>query len=248
MNASPSCSIAQVKVGLDQWRGRRDVDPVHIEDQVHQADDEKDFARNTEAAHQTGARAALDLGAMHDAARRRIERIAPMHGTAVIPQHEIADPPGMFPGELRACDEVPQFVEQCLGLRKLEAYQIRIAPAAEIKHAPPGVGMGADQRVHGPRRRSWIVGRGDALAQIAAAIIGTVVLDLQVGDPAFQLIRQRLVDRVHAAERGVAAGRRHLERVQHARHRRYIEIGHVGMPNRFAGPQAADRLAIHHHV
>ncbi len=74
------------------------------------------------------------------------------------------------------------------------------------------------------------------------------MLDLQIGDSVLQSVRQRLVDRIHAAERGVAAGGRHLQRVEHARHRRHIEIGHVGMPDRLAGAEAADRLAVHHHV
>jgi hypothetical protein len=31
--------IAQAEVRFDERGGRRDVDPIHIEDQVHQADD-----------------------------------------------------------------------------------------------------------------------------------------------------------------------------------------------------------------
>ena len=103
---------------------------------------------------------------------------APVHGAAVIPQHEVADPPDMLPGKFWACDQIPQLIEQRLGLRKLEACEIRIAPAAEIEHEPPGVGVGADQRMHRTRRYPRIVGRGDTLAQIAAAVIGAVVLDL----------------------------------------------------------------------
>src|SRR3979490_2840541 len=118
---------------------------------------------------------------------------------------------------------------------------MRIWPAAEIKHAAPGVGVGADQRVHGARRGPWIVGWGDALAQIAATIVGAVVLYLQVRDLALQATRQCLVDRVHAAKRSVAAGRRDLESVKHTRHWRYAEIRHVGMPDGFAGAEAADR-------
>ena len=54
-----------------------------------------------------------------------------------------------------------------------------------------------------------------------------------------------VVDGVHAAERGVAAGGRHLKRIEHARLGRHIEIGHVGVPHRFAVAEAADRRAVH---
>ena len=101
-----------------------------------------------------------------------------MHGAAVVPQHEIADAPVVLPCELRMLDEAPEFVEQRFGFGEFESHQIGVAPAAEIEHAPPGVGMGADQRMHGARRGPRIVGRGDALAQIAAAVVGAVMLDL----------------------------------------------------------------------
>ena len=37
----PKLGIAQAEIGLDQRRGGRDVDPIHIEDQVHQAEDQQ---------------------------------------------------------------------------------------------------------------------------------------------------------------------------------------------------------------
>ena len=51
--------------------------------------------------------------------------------------------------------------------------------------------------------------------------------------------------RVHAAERRVASGGRYFERVEHARLGRHVEIRHVGVPDRFAVAEAADRLAVH---
>src|SRR5260370_40364783 len=123
-------------------------------------------------------RAALDLRSVHDAACRGVERVAPMHGTAVIPQHQIADPPDVLPGELRVRHEIPQLVEQSLGLGKFEPHEIGVASAAEVEHAPPGFWMRANQGVYSTRGRSRVVCCGDALAQIAAAVVGTVVLDL----------------------------------------------------------------------
>src|SRR5207342_507469 len=61
---------------------------------------------------------ALDLGAVHDPPALRIERVAPVHGAAIVPQHETADTPDMLPGEFRPIDEAPQFVEQRLGVRE----------------------------------------------------------------------------------------------------------------------------------
>ncbi len=71
------------------------------------------------------------------------------------------------------------------------------------------------------------------------------MLDLEAGDALLELRGQRLVDAVHGAERGIAAGGRHFERIEHARLRRHVEIRHVGVPHRFAVAQAADRLAVH---
>ena len=64
---------------------------------------------------------ALDLGAVHDPARIRVERVASVHGAAIVPQDEIADAPDVLPGEFRPIDEAPQLVEQRLGLLEFEA-------------------------------------------------------------------------------------------------------------------------------
>src|SRR5262245_41305768 len=54
---------------------------------------------------------ALDLGAVHDAARIRVERIAPVHGAAIIPHDEIADAPDVLPCKFRSINETPKLVE-----------------------------------------------------------------------------------------------------------------------------------------
>jgi hypothetical protein len=54
---------------------------------------------------------ALDLGAVHDAARIRVERIAPMHGAAIIPHDEIADSPDVLPCKFWLINETPKLVE-----------------------------------------------------------------------------------------------------------------------------------------
>src|SRR5229473_1912011 len=47
--------VAEVKLRLDQWRGGGNVDPIHVEDQVHEADDQQDRVGNAQSAHQAGA-------------------------------------------------------------------------------------------------------------------------------------------------------------------------------------------------
>jgi hypothetical protein len=54
---------------------------------------------------------ALDLGAVHDAARIRVERIASVHSAAIIPADEIADAPGVPPCKFRSINETPKLVE-----------------------------------------------------------------------------------------------------------------------------------------
>src|SRR5215475_14268095 len=44
---------------------------------------------------------ALDLGAVHDPARVRIERVAPMQHREIVPHQEVADPPLVTHGEPR---------------------------------------------------------------------------------------------------------------------------------------------------
>src|SRR5258706_5002516 len=55
---------------------------------------------------------ALDLGAVHDAPRLLVEGIAPVHGRAVVPQHQVADPPAVFVGELGLRRRGPYLVQQ----------------------------------------------------------------------------------------------------------------------------------------
>src|SRR5437764_2727068 len=49
-------------------------------------------------------------------------------------------------------------------------------------------------------------------------------------------------DATHGAERGIAAGRRHFEAVEHARLRRHVEVGHVGVPDRFRSEEHTSEL------
>src|SRR5580704_15751006 len=189
-------------------------------------------------------RRALDLRAMPDAALGGIEGVAAMHGAAIVPQHQVADAPGVQPGVFIARRQRPELVEQRLGLRELETDDVGVAAAAQIKAFATGLRVGADQRVHGARRGPGIVAVGQPGAEIAAAVVGAVVFDLEPGEPALHRLAQALIAAVHAAKAGIAARRRDLDGVEHARHRRILEIGHVGVPRRLAGAQTADGDAV----
>src|SRR4029077_5140850 len=78
-------------------------------------------------------RFALDLGAVHDAPRIGVERIAPMHGAAIVPQHQIADAPHVLPGKFRPRHIAPQLVKQSFGRREVKPGDIGVAAAAEIE-------------------------------------------------------------------------------------------------------------------
>ena len=196
----------------------------------------------------TGRAFALHLRAVHDASARRIERIATVHGAAVVPQHHVADTPRVVPGQLIARRVAPDLVQQRLQLRKRQPLDVCIAPPPEIQALPPGLRMRANQRMIHPGRLARIVGRRHALPHVTAAVVGAVVLHPPSRDALLQRIRQRLVGAVHVGEAGIPARRRNLDRIQHARLRRVLEIRHVGVPHRLARAEAADRNTVLDHV
>src|SRR5215475_15801113 len=83
-----------------------------------------------------GPMAALDLGAMHDAPRLAVERIAPMHGRAVVPHHEVAQRPDMLVDELRLSDVGPQRIEHAVRFLPRIALDVGIASPPEIESGP----------------------------------------------------------------------------------------------------------------
>src|ERR1700704_7217550 len=90
--------------------------------------------------------AALDLGAMHDAARLAVERIAAVHGRAVVPHHEVAQLPDMLVDEVLLSGVRPQRVEQRIGLAARIALDVGIAPPPEIERGAAIGRMPEDRR------------------------------------------------------------------------------------------------------
>src|SRR5882762_2246250 len=94
----------------------------------------------------------LDLGAVHEAPRVRIERVAPVQRAAVVPDQHVAHLPLLAEGELALSRVRPQFVEQRFALDQFHADDIAVAPPPEKEAGAPGLGMRADERVLRARR------------------------------------------------------------------------------------------------
>ncbi len=167
-----------------------------------------------------------------------------MHGRAIVPHHEIAQPPFVLVEELRLRDVRPQRFQHRVRLFAGIAFDIGIAPAPEIERGAAVRRMAQDRRMPGARRGDRIVGRRHAFAQVAAGIVGAVVLDAPAFDLAPQIGGQGIAGGLHAAEPGVAAGRRDFQREQHRGVGRRVEIAHVCVPDGLAVAERADRISV----
>jgi len=190
----------------------------------------------------------LDLGAVHDAPRAGVERVAPVHDAAVVPQHEISHAPSMAPRQRVRGGEFPDTIEQVVGVVQRQPFEPRIAPASEIQMLAACLGMHTDERMQGAGSTTRIVGWNNARADVAAAVVRAVVLDAHRERPRAQVVGQRIPAAVHRAEAGVSARRWDFERIQRARLRRIGQVRHVCMPHGFACPEASDRDAVLDHV
>ena len=186
----------------------------------------------------------LDLGAVHDAPRSRIERVATVHDAAVVPQDEIAGAPLVTPGQRISGGRLPDSVQHRVGLVDRQSLEPRVAPPSEIQMVAAGFRMHADERVEGSGRGARIVGRRDAGADVPAAVVRAVMLDAQRERCRAEVFGQRLPRAVHRAEARVAARRRHFERIEHARFGGIGEVRHVGVPDGLTRTEAADGDAV----
>ncbi len=80
----------------------------------------------------------------------------------------------------------PDLVEQRVRLVERQPLEVGVAPPAEIEAPPPGFRMDVHQRVKRAWRRARIVGRRHALARVAAAVVGAVVLHAKPFDATLQ--------------------------------------------------------------
>src|SRR5438067_11810259 len=89
----------------------------------------------------------LDLRAVHQAARARIERVAPVHRAAVVPQHEITGAPVVPPGQRVARRMRPHVVQQRVALLEPQAFDLRVAPAPALPRSAPSPRLDRHHRV-----------------------------------------------------------------------------------------------------
>jgi solute carrier family 13 (sodium-dependent dicarboxylate transporter), member 2/3/5 len=186
----------------------------------------------------------LDLGAVHDAPRARVERVAPVHDAAVVPEDEISDAPPMAPCQRVRRGEFPDAVEQGVGLVQRQPFEPCIAAASEIQMLAARFRMHADERMQGTGSTTWIIGWGDARADVSAAVVRAVVLDAHGERPRPQVLGQRIPAPIRRAEAGVSARRWDFERIQRARLWGIGQVRHVGVPHGFTRTEAADRDAV----
>jgi len=73
-------------------------------------------------------RRALALRTVHDTPRFRIERIAPVHGAAVVPDQHVTQLPLVAPSELRLGSVRPDIVEQRFGFFQRQSIDVQVRP------------------------------------------------------------------------------------------------------------------------
>src|SRR5436190_8761961 len=76
-------------------------------------------------------RLADDLGAVHQPAQALVEGVAAVHDAAIIPHHQIADPPLLVPGKMLLRGMRPDRVEQLLAVLDAQAMDVGAGTAAE---------------------------------------------------------------------------------------------------------------------
>jgi sodium-dependent dicarboxylate transporter 2/3/5 len=186
----------------------------------------------------------LDLGAVHDAPRARIERVAPVHHAAVVPQDEIAGAPLVAPGQRAGRRRFPDAVEHGVGLVERQSLEPRVAASSEIQMRSTRLRMDTDERMDGSGSRAWIVGRCHAGANVSAAVVRAVMFDAQPEHVRADIFGECGPRAVHRAEARVAAHRWNFEGIERARFRWLWQVRHVGMPDGLAGAEAADGDAV----
>jgi solute carrier family 13 (sodium-dependent dicarboxylate transporter), member 2/3/5 len=190
----------------------------------------------------------LDLGAVHDAPRSRIERVATVHDAAVVPQDEIAGAPAVTPRLRVGGRRFPDAIEQHVGRLERQPLEPRVAASSEIQMLPSCLRVHADERMECSGGHAWIVGRRDAGADISAAVVRPVMLDAQAERLRAQIVGERLPRAVHGAEARVTTRGWNFERIERARFWRIGQVRHVGVPHGLAGAEAADGDAVFDHV
>src|SRR5215204_1345997 len=143
---------------------------------------------------------------MHQAAGGRVEGVAAVHRAAIVPPHEIADPPVLAPGEFLLAGVLPQEIEQRLALIDRQPHHISVDAAAEEQRLFAGLRVGADHRLARTRHFRYVRDVLETLMRLAAARMRRGVDHRQAVDAYFRVVGQRVVGGVAVEEVGRAAG------------------------------------------
>ena len=155
----------------------------------------------------------------------------------------------MRPEMLRARGPGPERIEQRIALIGRQFGNIGVGAPSQIQHRPAGFGMGADQRMN---RTGDIVAITKLLfepfAGFASRIVRGIVFAGERRDTALQIVRQRVIGGIHVTEAGIAASLWRFQRIEKARHRRIVDIGHVCVPDQLGITEPADGLPVLDHI
>src|SRR5690349_6469091 len=149
---------------------------------------------------------AFELGAVHQAAGRGIERVAAVNRAAIVPPDEVARLPILPPSEFPLGRVLPEEIEEPLAHTDRQAEDIGVDAPAEEQRLAARLGMGADERLHRPRYFCYVIDRLEPLMRAAAAIVRRGVTRLEPADPGLDVGRQGLLRGIHVEKIGRAAG------------------------------------------
>src|SRR6266852_4296092 len=182
-----------------------------------------------------GERGLLDVEGRHAtelaAVLRVVERQRPMHRRALVPDHEIADAPGVTVDELPLGRVLHQVAEQQPSFGDRPVDDARLV-GRQVERAPERARDGADQRMDGTFQLVLLFGReleAEDLARMRDRVVGAKPLAERL-----RLGGQRVVGGAHVGELGVGRDRRYDARVEHRVPSRQILERGVGVPETIA--------------
>src|ERR1700720_3501531 len=178
---------------------------------------------------------ACDRDAVQEAAFAVVVVDREVAGRAVAQKAERAFPPLEAAGEFGPDRVTVEIIEQRARLLLGPALEAHGEPRIDVKRLAAGVGVADDDRMHGVLRRE--LGVANAALEVAPPRrrrgAEDVAARMQCPEPLegrFQTLRQRVIGCIHAGEQCVAAGLRHLARIEHRPQSRRLVIRMVGMP------------------
>ena len=156
-----------------------------------------------------------------------------MQSAAIVPNHQIANPPFLRPMMGARVDVFPQRIEQSFAFFGRHTWYIGIWSATEEESWLTCCRVSYYKRMNSAWPLFMAIGFVIPMTQLTRGVARRIVLAHQTLDPPEQVIWQRLVSLVHVIERSIATRIRHLARMQQARFWWNVVVGHVLVPYEF---------------